>query len=201
MSGSLSRAAIRLDERVELGDTAVVRHRGLHRSRRVYVPQSSVLCLSTTLPCLRLRSWYSTCSFLFWRVDADGAGYMFDSGQRSYISKQVGEFEQGSLQGTLLSISLLTAAFASFLSNLCFSFFLSDTFVRAVGQTFPGGQFLVSAMCFLLAEWNTNHAFASPTVSAHDRVQQMSHAAQGPAQTSTARRSSGSILEEKLLHG
>ena len=138
---------------------------------------------------------------LAWRVDAHGAGYMFDSGQRSYISKQVGEFEQGSLQGTLLSISLLTAAFASFLSNLCFSFFISDTFVRAVGQTFPGGQFLVSAMCFLLAEWNTNHAFASPTVSAHDRVQQMSHAAQGPAQRSTARRSSGSILEEKLLHG
>lgn len=126
---------------------------------------------------------------------------MFDSGQRSYISKQVGEFEQGSLQGTLLSISLLTAAFASFLSNLCFSFFLSDTFVRAVGQTFPGGQFLVSAMCFSLAEWNTNQAFASPTISAHDRVKQMSHAAQEPAQTSVARRSSESNLKQKLILG
>ena len=127
---------------------------------------------------------------------------MFDSGQRSYISKQVGESEQGSLQGTLLSISLLTAAFASFLSNLCFSFFLSDTFVRAVGQTFPGGQFLVSAVCFSLAEWNTNHAFASPTVSAHDRVQQMSHAAQGQyVQTSAAPTSSDSSLEQKLILG
>ena len=108
---------------------------------------------------------------------ADGAGYMFDSGQRSYISKQVGETEQGALQGTLLSISLLTAAFSSFLSNLFFSFFLSDTFVEIFGQEFPGGQFLVSALCFTLAEWNTKHAFATPALSRHDRVQQGTKAA------------------------
>ena len=108
---------------------------------------------------------------------ADGAGYMFDSGQRSYISKQVGETEQGALQGTLLSISLLTNASAYFLSNLFFSFFLSDTFVEIFGQKFPGGQFLVSALCFTLAEWNTKHAFATPALSRHDRVQQGTKAA------------------------
>lgn len=75
-------------------------------------------------------------------VDTDGAGYMFDSGQRSYISKQVGESEQGALQGTLLSISLLTAAISSFLSNSLFSFFLSTAFVKAFGQNFLVGNFL-----------------------------------------------------------
>jgi hypothetical protein len=111
---------------------------------------------------------------------AYGAGYMFDSGQRSYISKQVGESEQGALQGTLLSISLITAAFAGFLSNFLFSFFLSDKFVEAFGQKFPGGQFLVSALCFTLAEWNTKNAFATPALSAHDRVQQVAAVADGP---------------------
>ena len=106
-------------------------------------------------------------------MDTDGAGYMFDSGQRSYISKQVGESEQGALQGTLLSISLLTAAISSFLSNSCFSFFLSTAFVKAFGQKFPGGQFLVSALCFSLADWNTRQAFAIPTLSAYDKVQQL----------------------------
>ena len=123
---------------------------------------------------------------------------MFDSGQRSYISKQVGESEQGSLQGTLLSISLLTAAFASFFSNLCFSFFLSDTFVEAVGQKFPGGQFLVSILCFTLAECNTKYAFATSAVSAHDRVQ---HKFRPVQRYAVAAATPASGLEQKLLHG
>ena len=58
---------------------------------------------------------------------------MFDSAQRSYISKQVAEDEQGALQGTLLSLSLITGAFGGLLANLSFSFFISDSFVDVVG--------------------------------------------------------------------
>ena len=101
-----------------------------------------------------------------------GVGYMFDSAQRSYITQQVAPDEQGALQGVLLSVQLLCNAFGSSLSNLCFSFFISDAFVEVVGFKYPGGQFLISALCMLLAAANTKHALASPALAAHDKVRQ-----------------------------
>lgn len=101
-------------------------------------------------------------------------GFMYDAAQSSYISKQVAADEQGALQGTLLSLSLLTTGVAAFLSNASFSFFISDVWIDAVGFKWAGGQFVVSAICFLIALINLRKAFSDPEIAKYDVVRSAS---------------------------
>ena len=57
------------------------------------------------------------------------------------------------------------AALSGFLSNIFFSFFLSDAWSGTVGFKFPGGQFLVSALCFVAAAINTRQAMTDPELA------------------------------------
>lgn len=68
--------------------------------------------------------------------------------------------------------ALLTQALAGFLSNVIFSFCISDAWTETFGFKFPGGQFLISALCFVAAAINTNQAMTDPAIMKYDVVRQ-----------------------------